>query len=193
MSVMAFCAATPRICDRPNDVIACTTVASPTAHASVGSSSSRCLPMTSSIRYLDGDRQREPGDAADEHQHEPERQAPRAAPRSARALPPRRRTSGSSSWEPSGRPRLTRVPIRSVIVQPHALLAPVGACLTSCPRTRDEPRAHGRDGRDRAGVAVAKHDDAELGRGDGQSGRRDSPAVDPPCPSMTTSPRRGAS
>ena len=53
MSVMARCAATPRICDRPKLVTAWTTVAAPAAIAIGISSSTRPLPITSSITYLD--------------------------------------------------------------------------------------------------------------------------------------------
>ena len=53
MSVIAFCAATPSTCDSENDVIAWTSVAPPAASASGTSSSARCLPMTSSIRYFE--------------------------------------------------------------------------------------------------------------------------------------------
>ena len=53
MSVMARCAATPRICERPKLVIAWTTVAAPAASAIGISSSCRPLPITSSMTYLD--------------------------------------------------------------------------------------------------------------------------------------------
>ncbi len=53
MSVMARCAATPRICESPKLVNACTIVAPPAARA-IGTSSS-CLPfpITSSMTYLE--------------------------------------------------------------------------------------------------------------------------------------------
>ena len=53
MSVIARCAATPRICELANDVAASTTVAAPAAIASFGSRSQFCWPTTSSIRYFD--------------------------------------------------------------------------------------------------------------------------------------------
>ena len=53
MSVMARCAATPRICDRPKLVNACTIVAPPAASAIGTSSSCLPLPMTSSMTYLE--------------------------------------------------------------------------------------------------------------------------------------------
>ena len=52
MSVMARCAATPRICDSANPVIAVTTVA-PAAASAIGTSrSDRPLPSTSSTIHL---------------------------------------------------------------------------------------------------------------------------------------------
>src|SRR5256885_1084367 len=52
MSVMARCAATPRICDRPNPVTACTSVAAPVASARGSSNSGRCWPITRSMSHL---------------------------------------------------------------------------------------------------------------------------------------------
>ena len=53
MSVMARCAATPRICESAKEVTACTIVAAPAASAIGSSSSVRCLPTTSSISHLE--------------------------------------------------------------------------------------------------------------------------------------------
>ena len=53
ISVIARCAATPRTCDSANDVTAWMKVAAPAASARGISRSARCLPITSSIRYLD--------------------------------------------------------------------------------------------------------------------------------------------
>ena len=89
MSVIAFCAATPRICDRPNDVTAWTSVARPTIQASRGKQSTR--PLDDVVdQVLRGQRQDEPGHAVDQHQHQAERQAPAARPDEvARLLPGR--------------------------------------------------------------------------------------------------------
>ena len=53
MSVIARCAATPRIWELANEVTASTIVAAPTAMASTGSRSQFCRPMTSSIMNFD--------------------------------------------------------------------------------------------------------------------------------------------
>ena len=53
ISVIARCAATPRICELRNDVTAWIAVATPPAIAIGSSSSWRPLPMTSSTRYFD--------------------------------------------------------------------------------------------------------------------------------------------
>ena len=55
MSVMAFWAATPRICESPKDEIACTSVAPAAIHASLLKRSMRPLPTTSSIRNLESE------------------------------------------------------------------------------------------------------------------------------------------
>jgi ketosteroid isomerase-like protein len=52
ISVMARCAATPRICELAKEVAASTTIAMPAAAASIGRMSHRPLVNTSSIRYL---------------------------------------------------------------------------------------------------------------------------------------------
>jgi hypothetical protein len=52
MSVIARCAATPRICDRMKDVTAWTSVAAPAASAIGTSRSVRPFPTTSSSRYF---------------------------------------------------------------------------------------------------------------------------------------------
>ncbi len=53
ISVIARCAATPRICERANDVDAWISIAAIAAIARSGSSSCFPFPMTSSIRYFD--------------------------------------------------------------------------------------------------------------------------------------------
>ncbi len=53
ISVIARCPATPSTCESAKEVVDCTMVAIPAASAKVVSSSTRLLPITSSIRNLD--------------------------------------------------------------------------------------------------------------------------------------------
>src|SRR5689334_14012289 len=85
MSVIARCAATPSTCESANDVIACTTVATPAAIASGVSSSARCLPTTSSISDLDVHGRTRPERRLTSISRRPTERRPRRAQTSARA------------------------------------------------------------------------------------------------------------
>src|SRR5688500_1696783 len=85
ISVMAFGAATPRICVRPHDVTACTTLAPAAIQARTGSSSGCFFPMTSSMRYFGSRGTTTPASRLMSISSSPTESRPRRAQMSARA------------------------------------------------------------------------------------------------------------
>src|SRR5258708_7407390 len=85
MSVMARCAATPRICDRPNPVMAWTRVAPPAASASGSSSSGWCWLITRSITHLEEEGRTRPASRLTSISASPTVRRPRCAYTRARA------------------------------------------------------------------------------------------------------------
>ena len=80
MSVIARCAATPSTCESAKPVAACTSVAAPAASASGQQQIAARLPITSSIRTFEVAGRTRPGEPADEHQSQAERQASAVRP-----------------------------------------------------------------------------------------------------------------
>jgi hypothetical protein len=78
-SVMARCAAMLITCDRPNDVTACTAVASSTASASIPEQVAASLRQHAVDEHLRAGGQHEARQSVDQHQEEPHRQLPAIA------------------------------------------------------------------------------------------------------------------
>ena len=209
MSVIARCAATPRICDRPKLVTAWTTVATPAARAIGSSSSCRPLPITSSMTYFDERRQHDAGQAADQHQRQADRQPAAMRPDQLADLAPRRRGVDLLLRRVGGRPRRAARPARRARSALRMLGAPDLECIAMMPSVLGHEsqfsafgtasvngaiaRLEGRRLRRHHRVFAVHRPDRGLQRGSSWCSRRSAPGASTGCSPTTPSPRTSSS